>query len=153
MAYKGVLTLLRIAQIGTGSWGKNHTRILHELGLLCAICDSDKERRDKAALQYSVPGYENIDELIQSQEFDAAIVCTPTLTHVDVASTLIRAKKHTFVEKPLTYKSQDGQMLVDLAKKNNFLLQVVPTTKGSIIVFGWLDTNITGVSVGILFTC
>ena len=42
---------------------------------------------------------------------------------------------------------------VDLAKKNNFLLQVVPTTRGSIIVLGWLDTNITGESVGILFTC
>ena len=31
---------MKIVQIGTGGWGKNHTRILSELGVLVAICDA-----------------------------------------------------------------------------------------------------------------
>jgi len=35
---------MKIVQIGTGGWGKNHTRILSQLGVLVAVCDADKER-------------------------------------------------------------------------------------------------------------
>ena len=33
----------RIAVIGTGNWGKNHVRNFHELGVLAAICDDNKD--------------------------------------------------------------------------------------------------------------
>jgi len=29
---------MKIVQIGVGGWGKNHTRILSQLGVLSAIC-------------------------------------------------------------------------------------------------------------------
>ncbi len=32
---------IKIAVIGTGGWGKNHVRVLNDLGVLSAICDSD----------------------------------------------------------------------------------------------------------------
>ena len=35
---------MRIVQIGTGGWGKNHTRILSKLGVLVAICDANPEK-------------------------------------------------------------------------------------------------------------
>ena len=35
-------------------------------------------------------------------EIDGAVVVTPTVTHFDVASELIRAGVHVFVEKPIT---------------------------------------------------
>jgi len=35
---------MKVAQIGTGGWGKNHTRILSQLGVLTAVCDANKER-------------------------------------------------------------------------------------------------------------
>jgi UDP-N-acetylglucosamine 3-dehydrogenase len=33
-----------MAVIGTGGWGKNHVRVLSDLGVLTAICDSDENR-------------------------------------------------------------------------------------------------------------
>ena len=113
---------MKVAQIGTGGWGKNHTRILSQLGVLSAICDADKNRRTEFGEKYSVNSYESIDSLLDSEEFDAAFVCTPTSTHSAIASQLIQSHKHVFVEKPLTYLSEEGEDLLELANKNKVIL-------------------------------
>ncbi len=113
---------MRIAQIGTGGWGKNHARILSQLGVLCAICDADQQRGREYAHKYSVSQYSSADELLNSEEFDAALVCTPTSTHHDIATQLLDAKKHVFVEKPLTYDSAEGERLLELSAKNRVVL-------------------------------
>ena len=113
---------MKIVQIGTGGWGKNHTRVLSQLGALSAICDVDKARSKEYGEKYSVNHYDSIDKMLESEEFDAAFVCTPTSTHSKIASQLIQAKKHVFVEKPMTYLSEDGEDLLELARKNKILL-------------------------------
>lgn len=113
---------MKVAQIGTGGWGKNHARILSQLGVLCAICDVDKEKSKEFGKKYSVNSYDSIDSLLDSEEFDAAFVCTPTSTHSSIASQLIQSHKHVFVEKPLTYLSEEGEDLLELANKNKIIL-------------------------------
>lgn len=113
---------MKIVQIGTGGWGKNHTRILSQLGVLVAVCDSDSERSKEYGEKYSVNHYDSLDELIKSEEFDAAFVVTPTSTHTSIAIKLIEAKKHVFVEKPMTYDSSEGEKLKELAQKNKVIL-------------------------------
>ncbi len=113
---------MKIVQIGTGGWGKNHTRILSELGVLVAVCDADSQKSKEYGEKYSVNHYESLDELLNIEEFDAAFVVTPTSTHTAIAKKLLEAKKHVFVEKPMTYKSEDGQNLVKLADKNKVIL-------------------------------
>ncbi len=113
---------MKIVQIGTGGWGKNHTRILSQLGVLSAICDIDSQRSKEYGEKYSVNHYESLDELLQSEEFDGAFVVTPTSTHTEIATKLLEAKKHVFVEKPMTYKSEDGEKLVKIAEKNKVIL-------------------------------
>jgi len=113
---------MKIVQIGTGGWGKNHTRILSQLGVLVAVCDTNAERSKEYGEKYSVNHYESVDDLIRSEEFDAAFVVTPTSTHTVIATKLIEAKKHVFVEKPMTYDSTEGEKLKDLAQKNKVIL-------------------------------
>jgi len=113
---------LKVVQIGTGGWGKNHARILSHLGVLCAICDVDKEKSEEFGKKYSVNSYDSIDSLLNSEEFDAAFVCTPTSTHFSIASQLIQSHKHVFVEKPLTYLSEEGEDLLELSNKNKTVL-------------------------------
>lgn len=114
--------MVRVAQMGTGGWGRNHARVLSHLGALCAVCDSDGERCKQFSQQYSVPGYDSVDSLLDGEVFDAALVCTPTKTHADIATKLLNHKKHVFVEKPLTYDSRDGERLRELADRNGVLL-------------------------------
>ena len=113
---------MKIVQIGTGGWGKNHARILSELGVLVAVCDSNLERSKEYGEKYSINYYESLDKLLDSEEFDGAFVVTPTSTHTEITITLLEAKKHVFVEKPMTYKSSDGEKLAKLAEKNKVML-------------------------------
>ena len=113
---------MKVVQIGVGGWGKNHTRILSQLGVLVAVCDIDKKRSEEYGEKYSVSSYNSIESLLGSEEFDAAFVCTPTSTHTAIATQLIEAKKNVFLEKPMTYLSEEGEDLVDLAEKNKVIL-------------------------------
>ena len=113
---------MKIVQIGIGGWGKHHARVLNELGVLSAICDTDPQRSKEYGEKYSVNHYESLDDLLSSEEFDAAFVITPTVTHMEIATKLLEAKKHIFVEKPMTYKSEDGEKLAKLAEKNKVIL-------------------------------
>jgi UDP-N-acetylglucosamine 3-dehydrogenase len=113
---------MKIVQIGVGGWGKNHTRILSQLGVLSAVCDTDSQRSKEYGEKYSVNHYESLDDLLISEKFDGAFVVTPTSTHTEIATKLLEAKKHVFVEKPMTYKSEDGEKLAKLAEKNKVIL-------------------------------
>ena len=113
---------MKIVQIGTGGWGKNHTRVLSELGVLVAVCDADSQKSKEYGEKYAVNHYETLDELLASEEFDGVFVVTPTSTHTEIAKKMLEAKKHVFVEKPMTYKSEDGERLAKLAEKNKVIL-------------------------------
>ena len=113
---------MKIIQIGAGGWGKNHTRILSEFGVLSAICDMNKERAKEFGEKYNVNYYDSLDQIMTNEDFDGAFICTPTSTHSEIATRLIEAKKHVFVEKPMTYLSEDGEKLVEEAKKNKVVL-------------------------------
>jgi len=113
---------LKVVQIGVGGWGKNHSRVLSEFGVLSAICDTNSQCAEEFGKKYSVNFYNSFENLLEKEKFDAALVCTPTFTHSDIATKLIENKKHVFVEKPMTYLSEDGQNLIDAAKRNNVIL-------------------------------
>jgi len=113
---------LKVVQIGVGGWGKNHSRVLSEFGVLSAICDTNSQHAEEFGKKYSVNFYNSVENLLEKEKFDAALVCTPTITHSDIATKLIENKKHVFVEKPMTYLSEDGQNLIDAAKRNNVIL-------------------------------
>lgn len=113
---------MRVAQVGLGGWGKNHARVLSQLGVLGAVCDADQARAQETAKSYGVSHYTSVDRMLESEGVDAVFVCTPTSTHYDIAAKVIGKKKHVFVEKPLTYRSEEGSKLAKMAKKNGVLL-------------------------------
>jgi UDP-N-acetylglucosamine 3-dehydrogenase len=113
---------LKVVQIGVGGWGKNHSRVLSEFGVLSAVCDTNLERAEEFGKKYSVNFYNSLESLLEQEKFDVALICTPTITHSNIATKLIENKKHVFIEKPMTYLSDDGQNLVDLAKRNKVIL-------------------------------
>ena len=113
---------MKVVQIGVGGWGKNHSRVLSEFSVLSAVYDTNSQRAEEFGKKYSVNFYNSFESLLEHEEFDAALVCTPTFTHSDITKRLIENKKHVFVEKPMTYLSEDGQNLIDAAKRNNVIL-------------------------------
>ncbi len=116
--------MTRVGVIGTGGWGKNHVRVLNELRALGAVCDIDKARAELFSKNYRVPGYTALDEMIKKEKLDAVTICTPASTHFSMASQTLAAGLHTFVEKPMTTTTKDGQSLIEAAKRANRTLTV-----------------------------
>jgi UDP-N-acetylglucosamine 3-dehydrogenase len=116
--------MIRIGVVGTGGWGKNHVRVLSELGCLAAICDLDKDRLSEFSKRYGVPGYASLEEMLKKERLDAANICTPASTHFSMASKTLAAGLHTFVEKPMTTTSSEGEKLLDAAKSSKRTLTV-----------------------------
>jgi UDP-N-acetylglucosamine 3-dehydrogenase len=114
----------RIAVIGTGGWGKNHVRVLSELGSLVAVCDIDAARARAYAEKYRVKGYSDVDEMIRSENLDGVTVCTPASTHSAVASKTLGAGINTFVEKPMTATVSEGEALIEAAESSGRILTV-----------------------------
>jgi UDP-N-acetylglucosamine 3-dehydrogenase len=114
---------LKIAVIGTGGWGKNHVRVLNDLGVLSAVCDSDESRIKSISNRYKVHSYSNLKDLFEKEpNLDACLVCTPTKTHYAIASEIIKRKINVFVEKPLSFSSVECEELTKLSKQHNVIL-------------------------------
>ncbi len=118
------LRLVRVAVIGTGGWGKNHVRVLSEIGALAAVCDADAERASMYAEKYRVRSYTTVDDLLEKEKPDGVTVCTPASTHFAVASKTLRAGVHTFVEKPMTSTAKEAEDLIKEAEKAKKILTV-----------------------------
>lgn len=118
------MSRLRLAVIGVGHLGRIHARLaagIPEIELV-AVVDSRPEARDALAAETGARPVAHYRELIG--EIDGAIVATPTVTHHEVASELIRAGVHVLVEKPITPSVREAEELVQLARRRQIVLQV-----------------------------
>lgn len=113
---------MRFVLVGLGRMGRNHLRVLNSTpGIgLAAIVEPSASPDEKIS---GAPCVRTLDEL-EHVSFDAAVVASPTPTHFDVASALIRAGKHVLVEKPIASSVRDGRALVSLARKAGVRLAV-----------------------------
>ncbi len=118
---------LRIAQIGTGNWGKNLLRNLASMsGVdLVAVVDVDPGQREKVRVQYpDVQVFEKAESVLANPQIDAVVIATPPRTHYELASRALAHGKHVFVEKPMTLSAQDAEKLVQEAEHAGKILMV-----------------------------
>ena len=105
---------LNIAVVGAGIYGKNHLDAYtsNPNVNLVAVCDLKKEITD-----YQVKTYNDMEEMLKSEEIDAVSVATPDPYHKDPVMTAIRYGKDVLVEKPLATTSADAYDIIDAAEK------------------------------------
>lgn len=106
---------LRIAIIGQGAIGPRHTSAVLDVPSASLACIVDPHPPStSAALKYNCPVYASVDEMLQdaSVHVDAAIVCTPNHTHVELSKQLLQAGIHVLCEKPICTDIASGLELV-----------------------------------------
>ena len=117
---------LRVAVIGTGFWGKNQARVfsqLHQTKLMC-VCDANPKTASTIGSQFNVEHTTDLNSVLSRRDIDAVTICTPTVTHRDVATRALEAGKHVLVEKPMTNTAAEANELLSLAKKKE--LRIMP---------------------------
>lgn len=115
---------VRVGIIGVGYLGTQHARILSYLedADLKGVADIDFKKAMEIGNRHGVQYYQNYEEMLD--EIDAAIVATPTSEHFSISMDLIRRGKSVLVEKPITETVEQGEQLVEEAKKSGLVLQV-----------------------------
>ena len=117
---------LNVAVIGTGSWGRNHIRVYDELDStsLMAIADIDEKAARGYGKKYNVDWYTDPKEVFSRRDIEAVSICTPTITHADLALQAINAGMHVLVEKPMTNTIEEAQNLIKAAESKGVHLSV-----------------------------
>lgn len=118
---------INVCLIGYGYWGRNILRVLIENRITGKVFVYDKEQnRCLAATQiYSnIITLKNFDEILTSSEIEAVIIATPTSSHTQLATELLKAGKHILVEKPLTTNLADAKKVFNLSLKVSKVLMV-----------------------------
>jgi predicted dehydrogenase len=115
---------LRAAVIGAGHMGNYHAQKLSAmLGVqLTAIVDADIARAQSLAQKTHARALTDHRELLG--HLDCAVIATPTQHHFAIARELLDAGVHVLVEKPIANTVAEARNLVDLAARQNLVLQV-----------------------------
>lgn len=111
---------LKVAVIGSGHIGPRHATSVVNCNDTELLCFVDPSRNAQAvADSFQVPLFESIESMLAGRHTpDAAIVCTPNSTHVDVAKQLLAAGIHVLVEKPISTTVASGRELVAASKQS-----------------------------------
>lgn len=121
-----------VALVGGGRWGR-----VHASNLAALLTSRDRvlwvSRHNQHVLREFVtqfsqsgPAFELMVDLERARQerLCSAFVVTAPDTHFLVASSLLRQGVHTFVEKPLAFKVNEAQSLIDIAAKTGVVLAV-----------------------------
>lgn len=118
------ITMLKIGVLGAGHLGKIHLRLLNqsEKYELAGFYDPNTENAQKVSEEFGYRKFDSLSELIHA--VDVVDIVTPTLSHYECAKEAIQAKKHVFLEKPISNTVAEAEEIIALAKVYNVKGQV-----------------------------
>jgi len=119
---------IKIAIIGCGRISKNHFGSIekhkHDLEL-AAVCDTDPDILKKTSEQYNVPGYNDLNILLEKEDVDVISICTPSGIHPSQTITGAKHKVHIITEKPMATRWKDGLAMVNACDEAGVRLFVI----------------------------
>ena len=99
--------------IGYGSIGKRHASNLSELGVNCLIVDT-KSSRLKEALEHGYIGYDSLNSVDSNEPFEAVVICSPPVFHVEQTIWALGRNKKIFLEKPIGINFKECNTILSL---------------------------------------
>jgi len=115
---------IRAGVVGPGSIGINHARIYSELEgcQLAAIYDADAKNAARVAAKFGGKPCTSLEEF--ASLVDIASVATPTESHHEVGTFLLKQGKHLLIEKPIATNTAQALDLATTAAAHGCILQV-----------------------------
>lgn len=115
---------VRIGVIGVGHLGQTHARLLKQVKTaeLVGVYDVDRAKAESIASELAVKAFESEDELASAA--DCVSIVAPTSYHHELATRLMKAGKHCFIEKPVTATVEEAKDICVLADEAGVKVQV-----------------------------
>lgn len=125
------MSKLRIGVVGCGGIAnQKHFSAMKNNSDLCeivAFCDIIEERAKKACEEYGSQDakyYTDYRELLDNSEVEVVHICTPNVSHSEIAVAAFEAKKHVYVEKPMSHSTEEAEKMVAAWKKSGMQFTV-----------------------------
>lgn len=111
---------LRAAVAGVGFIGAAHIEAIRRLGYVDVVAICVRRGADEIAEKLNVPkAYADYKEMIDNENLDVLHVCTPNISHFEIAKYAIERGVHVLCEKPLAFTVEQAQELTKLAAEKN----------------------------------
>lgn len=115
-----------------------------------AFCDVDERRAAETyALYPDVKRFTDFRKVYDTHlnDMDAIMVATPDHMHASIALPFMRAKKHAYVEKPLTHNIKEARLMTQVAQENRIVTQMGnqgASSNGSREAKEWIASGVIG---------
>jgi predicted dehydrogenase len=96
---------------------------------ITALCDiNEEEVNNRIGMYADAKGYIHYQDLLEDTAVDMVDIIVPHVLHYEIAKAALEKGKHVLVEKPITVKSEQGEELINLAKKRGRKFSVAENT-------------------------
>ena len=131
---------LNFALVGCGRISKRHSELLGygeiDGARLVSVCDIDLVKAEKIGINFSVPYYKNMHEMMQNSELniDVVVILTESGNHAQNVIDLAPYGKHIVVEKPMALKLSDADEMIKACDNANIKLFVIKQNRFNVPV-------------------
>lgn len=118
---------VRVAVVGAGAISQvAHLPILVEREDVdvVAVTDLDVHKAETLSRRFSIPMVVTADEVLDLDDLDAVVLCTPNSIHEEMAIAALEHGRHVFVERPLATSSEGASRVVEAAVRTGRVLTV-----------------------------
>lgn len=119
---------IRVCLVGAGRVAKVHANSLANhvpAAELAAIVDPHAETLQETGEMFGVDArFASLEDALESIDFDAVVITTPTFTHKDLAITAATEGKHILLEKPMALNLEECDAIISTAENKGVLLQL-----------------------------
>ncbi len=92
---------------------------------LAALCDVDPDAAGASSAEYGVPGYTELDEMLEKEKLDGITICAPHWFHPPIAIAAFEAGVNVLTEKPVAVTVEDAEKMIAAAREAKKTLGVV----------------------------
>jgi hypothetical protein len=153
------LERVRVGVIGTGERGSSLIPLLLAIedAELIAICDIDPVSLDNARARIGAAGkapvevYTGSDDayrkLLERDDIDAVVICTPWRWHAPMSIEAMQADKHAFVEVPMATTMDELWQMVEVSestRKHCMMMENVCYGRDEMMVLNMVQTGLFG---------
>lgn len=114
---------IRVGFIGCGDRGKGimyemkNLQDIFSITAICDVLDFRIEEAKKIDTENVYKVYREHKALLDDKNVDAVVIATPLSAHFNIAADALKAGKHVFLEKTMTYSIDEAVELVKLSRK------------------------------------
>ena len=124
---------IRFGIAGCGMIADYHAMAIEETkgALLYGACSKTRGHAQNFAERYGIRCYDGYEEMLDSPEIDAVVICTPSGDHYPMAMQALAAGKDVVIEKPMCLSMADADSLVAKADRARRTVCVISQSRFS----------------------